>query len=224
MALVADIKKTVTEATPVYAAVGVTDLAVEKVRDARIQAVAARKALAPAELTAQAEKAAKQVQEAPAVLFNRGIVLAGKAQQQYEDLAVRGEKLVQRIRNQKATQDLLHQVDQTVSVGKGAVTTVRHAVAETERSARATLTTGRREAAKATDAVVDTIQRDARATSATVRESAKATRTAAKRTATTARKGAAASTSRVKATTTTARKTTPRARKATSAAATKVGD
>lgn len=224
MALVADIKKNVTEATPVYAAVGVTDLAVEKVRDARSQAVAARKALAPAEITAQAEKAAKQVQEAPAVLFNRGRVFAGKAQEQYDALAARGEKLVDRIRNQKSTQDLLHQVDQTVSVGKGAVTTVRNAVTETERSARATLTTGRREAAKATDSVVGTIQKDAKATSAQVRESARATRTAAKRTATTARKGVDASTSRAKATTTTARKATTRARKATSAAATKVGD
>src|SRR5512132_377690 len=38
MALVADIKKTVTDTTPVYAAVGATDLAVEKVRHARVRA------------------------------------------------------------------------------------------------------------------------------------------------------------------------------------------
>src|SRR6476620_8319665 len=37
MALVADIKKTVTDTTPVYAAVGATDLAVEKVRHARVR-------------------------------------------------------------------------------------------------------------------------------------------------------------------------------------------
>ena len=42
MALVADIRKTVTDTTPVFAAVGLTDLAVEKVRDARVKATAVR--------------------------------------------------------------------------------------------------------------------------------------------------------------------------------------
>ena len=41
MTLVTDIRKTVTDTTPVFAAVGLTDLAVEKVRDARVSATAA---------------------------------------------------------------------------------------------------------------------------------------------------------------------------------------
>ena len=48
MALVDDISKTVTDTTPVFAAVGLTDLAVEKVRDARIRADAVRVDLDPA--------------------------------------------------------------------------------------------------------------------------------------------------------------------------------
>ena len=38
MALVADIRKNVIDTTPVFAVVGLTDLAVEKVRDARVKA------------------------------------------------------------------------------------------------------------------------------------------------------------------------------------------
>ncbi len=230
MALVTDLKKTVTDATPVFAAVGVTDLAVEKVRDARAQALAARKTVTAVdpkglgqELTVQAEKAAKQVQDLPAHLLNRSLEIAGKAQEQYGAFAARGEKLVDRIRTQKATTDLLGQVDQTVAVSKGAVTTVRKAVASTQQSARATFTTGRKEAAKTADTVRATLEKDVDATSAQVKDSAKRTRTAAKRTSTTARKGAAASTSRAKASTTTARKTATRARKATAAGAEKVG-
>jgi len=39
MTFVKDIRKTVTDATPVYAALGVTDLAVERLRDARARAL-----------------------------------------------------------------------------------------------------------------------------------------------------------------------------------------
>jgi len=41
MTLAHDIRKTVTDTTPVFAAVGATDLAVEKVRVARDRAIAA---------------------------------------------------------------------------------------------------------------------------------------------------------------------------------------
>ncbi|MDQ6715089.1 MAG: hypothetical protein M3Z83_03145 [Actinomycetota bacterium] len=230
MTLVTDLKKTVTDTTPMFVAVGVTDLAVEKVRDARTQALAARKTVIAVdpkglshELTVQAEKAAKQVQDLPAHLLNRSLEIAGKAQEQYGAFATRGEKLVNRIRTQKATKDLLGQVDQTVAVSKGAVTTVRKAVASTQSSARATFTTGRKEAAKTAGTVRAAIEKDVDTTAAQAKDSAKRTRTAAKRTTTTARKGAAASTSRAKASTTTARKTATRARKATAAGAQKVG-
>lgn len=230
MTRVTDLKKTVTDTTPVFVAVGVTDLAVEKVRDARAQALAARGTVIAVdpkgltqELTVQAEKAAKQVQDLPAHLLNRSLEIAGKAQEQYDALATRGEKLVERIRTQKSTKDLLGQVDQTVAVSRGAVTTVRKAVASTQSSARATFTTGRQEAAKTASTVRAAIEKDVDTTTAQAKDSVKRTRTAAKRTSTTARKGAAASTSRAKASTTTARKTATRARKATVAGAEKVG-
>jgi hypothetical protein len=230
MALVQELKNTVSQATPVFVAVGVTDLAVEKVRSARTQVMSTGKAVSAidaraiqAELVTQAEKAARQVQGAPTQLLIRSLEMAGKAQEQYEAFATRGEKLVKRIRDQRSTTELLASVDQTVSVGKGAVTTARRAVASTQESARDTFATGRQEAVKTAGTVLETLEKDVDATTDQVRESAKRTRSAARKTASTARKGASTSTSRAKATTTTARKTATRARKATAAGADKVG-
>ncbi|EBM0725655.1 hypothetical protein XE97_25170, partial [Salmonella enterica subsp. enterica serovar Senftenberg] len=135
MALVADIRKNVIDTTPVFAAVGLTDLAVEKVREARTRATARTSALR-AELAADLEPAALQAraqtrvvgvagqaqelaQELPALALNRSLVLAGKAQESYESAAARGEKLVKRVRTQKATRDLIAQAETTVALGKG---------------------------------------------------------------------------------------------------------
>ncbi|QGN58938.1 hypothetical protein [Nostocoides sp. HKS02] len=199
MALVADIRKTVTDTTPVFAAVGLTDLAVEKVRDARVRAAAVRLELEPAKL---------QV----------------KAQESYESVAARGERLVKRVRTQKSTKDLIAQAEATFALGKGAVTTVRHSASEIQRSAKATLTTGRREAATTAQTVAGSIIGETATTAAEVKQSAARTRTAAKRTATTAKKSTSASKTATKRATTGAKNTASATKKATEAAATKVGD
>ena len=226
MAFTNDIKKTVTDATPVYAVVGVTDAAAEKLRAARTQATAAGRTL-----TAVTPKAVqKQVQDVPAVVLERSLELAGKAQHQYDAFAARGEELVKKIRTQKSTQDLVAQAEQTVALGTGAVTTVRKAVSETQASAKATITTGRHQAVRVAGVVNDVVSREVKDADAAAdviadatREAVAKTATPAKRTRTTARKGAKATTARTKATTTSARKAAPRARKATKAAAEKVG-
>lgn len=241
MALVAEITKNVIDATPVYAVVGVTDLAAERVRTVRMQVVAVRATLTAVDpmavqrsmqkdLTATAERTLKQVQDVPAVALERTLELAGKVRGEYDALAARGEDLVGRIRTQKATQDLVAQVDQTVAASKGAVTTVRKAVASTQASAKSTITTGRHQATKvagvASDVAVREVKEAREAAEIVADAAADATRTtatAAKRTRTTARKGAKASTSRARATATSARKSAPRARKATTEAAKKVG-
>ena len=156
MPVIDDIKKTV-DATPFFAAVGATDLAVEKVRDARLRADKARAGLsadlAPANVQARATTIADQVKEIPAIVLNETLVIGGKVAEGYDELAARGHKLVSRIRNQKATQDLVAQAETTVAQAKGAVTTARKAVTDVERSAKATITTGRKEAAKAASVV-----------------------------------------------------------------------
>ncbi|HEU5000153.1 MAG TPA: hypothetical protein VFT68_14525 [Lapillicoccus sp.] len=226
MTFTTDLKKTVTDATPVYAVVGVTDLAAEKLRTARTQATAAGKTIT----TVNPKAVQKQVQDVPAVVLERGLELAGKAQQQYDAFAARGEELVKRIRTQKSTQDLVAQAEQTVALGKGAVTTVRKAVSETQASAKATLTTGRHQAVRVAGVVTEVVGRELQDADAAAEiiadvtlDAVAKTATPAKRTRTTVRKGAKATTTRTKAATTSARKTAPRARKATAAAADKVG-
>lgn len=228
MALVADIRKTVTDTTPVYAVVGLTDLAVEKVREARLRARTVGAELDPTALQARAQAraavAVEQGKELPALALNRGLVLAGKAQEEYETVVARGEKLVKRVRTQKSTRDLLAQAEATFALGKGAVTTVRRSATDIQRSAKATLTTGRREAASTVDAVAESVSAEATTATTTAKKSAARTRTAAKRTATTTRKSAATTKSATKRAATSARKTAAATTKAATAAVEKVGD
>jgi heparin binding hemagglutinin HbhA len=177
MTLVSEIRKSVIDTTPVYAAVGVTDLAVEMVRDARVRAAAARadfdasalqdKAVKRAEKVA--EQVAEQAQHLPARALNQTLEAAGKAHTTYAELAVRGEKLVKRIRAQKATQELIAQAGSTVALGKGAVTTVRKSAAATRLSTKRTATIAKK-------------------TTASAKRATKAVATSARTTATTAKK------------------------------------
>jgi heparin binding hemagglutinin HbhA len=198
------------------------------VRDARVKATAVRVDHAPASLQSKAQarvtEAAEQAQELPALALNRGLEIAGKAQETYETVAARGEKLVKRVRTQKSTKDLLAQAEATFSLGKGAVTTVRKSATDIQRSAKATLTTGRKEAAVAVDAIADSIADEATEATTAVKQSATRTSTAAKRTATTTKNAAAKSKSATKGATTSAKKTATATKKASTTAATKVGD
>ncbi|GAA4360814.1 hypothetical protein [Angustibacter luteus] len=193
--LVNDIRKTVTDTTPVLALVGATDLVVEKVRAVRAQA-------SGVQLEVDVKALQGKAKQVPTQAVSKSIEIAGKAEETYGDLAARGEKLVTRIRQQKATQDLLAQGKVTLSRGKAAVTTARKAADETRTAAKATFTTAKREAPVA----------------------APATKKAVKRTTTTAKKRATTAKSTTKATATSARKTATKAVKATEAAAEKVGD
>lgn len=228
MTLVNDIRKTVTDTKPVFAAVGVTDLAVEKVREARARALAARADLNVSAMQdkaiKRAEKLAEQAQHVPALTLNQTLEVAGKAQETYAELAVRGHKLVSRIRNQKSTKDLLAQAGSTVSLGKGAITTVRKAAVDAERVAKATLTTGRHEAEVVIEAVVASVSREAKVTTGTVRKSVKATRIPVKRAATTAKKSTTSARRATKSAVTSATKTAAAAAAAAKVATPKVGD
>jgi len=224
MALVEDIRKTVTDTTPVYAAVGITDLAVERLREAGNRVVAIRLDL---DITAfqnlavkRFEKVSGQAQQIPAAFRSQTADVAGKARETYSGLAVRGEKLVKRIRNQKSTQDLFAQAGNTVSLGKGAVTTVRKAALDTQRAAKVTLASGRREA----ESVVSSVQSDVRASGQRVSKAASSTISSAKGATTTAKKGAASTKSATKGTATSASKTATSASAAAKTATSKVGD
>jgi heparin binding hemagglutinin HbhA len=224
MTLVNDIRKTVTDTTPVYAAVGVTDLAVELLRDARTRAAAVRLDVEVSalqdKLVKRFEKVAEQAQQIPAQVRSQTVEVAGKAKETYSGLAVRGEKLVKRIRNQKSTKDLFAQAGNTVSFGKGAVTTVRKAALDTQRAAMVTLSTGRREAGS----IAAAIQGDVRSTGRSVSKAASATLSAADDTIDTVKKGTASTERAAKTVTTGARKTAATAAAAAKTATPKLGD
>ena len=220
MSVIEDLRKNI-DTTPLFAAVGVTDLAVEKVREARVRATKVSTDCAP---DLEPAKVVAQVKELPAVALNQSLVMGGKVTEGYEDLAARGKKLVSRIRNQQATKDLVAQAEVAVAQAKGAVTSARNAAAEIEKSAKATVTTGRKEAARVANTLVDSVSDEAKVVQAEVAGSVKRTRTAAKRTATTTRNQAKKAATTTKAATTSARKTAASAPKATKKAAAKVGD
>ena len=222
MTLVNDFRKTVTDTTPIYAAVGATDLAVERLRDARTRAV--RVDLNPIAIQGKAvkgiEKAAEQAQHLPVVAKNQTLEVVGKARETYSELAVRGEKLVKRIRNQKSTKDLIEQAGNTVSRGKGAVTTVRKAAGDTQRAAKVTIATGRREA----ESVASSVNDDVRATGRSMSKAASKTMSSAKGISTTAKKGTDSTKSATKGVATSAGKTASDAATAAKTATPKVGD
>ena len=213
MTLVKDIRKNITDTTPVYAAVGATDLAVERLREARARAGAVRLDRDVRVIQDRAvkrfEKTAEQVQQIPAQVRDQTVQAAGKARETYSDLAVRGEKLVKRIRNQKSTKDLFAQAGNTVSLGKGAVTTVRNAALDTQRAARVTLATGRREAGS----VAVSVQEDVKATGRRAGKAASTTHNTAEGTVATAKKSAASSERAARSVAASARKTATSAAK-----------
>ena len=185
MTFVKDIRKTVTDTTPVYAALGATDLAVERLREARDRAAAVRLDL---DVSAIQDRAAKRFETVTEQVRSQRAEAAGKARETYTELAVRGEKLVKRVRNQKSTKDLFAQAGSTVSLGKGAVTTVRKAAHDTQRAAIVTLATGRREAGS----VASSVQHDVRATGRAATKAPASTPTVVEGTGTAAKKTAAA--------------------------------
>lgn len=208
MSVTTTVKKVVTDQT--YATIGATDLTVETFRGYTTQIAALRAELEP-------KKVQARVKAAPA-----------DAQAYYADLTKRGESLVTRIKNQKATKDLVGQAEATVALGKGVVTTVRKAVADVEASAKRTLTIGRKEAVKAAEAVKDSVDVDVKVDTAKAKKavstSAKRTTTAAKSTRTTAKKAATRTSTATKSTATAAKTTAAKTAKAADTAAEKVGD
>ena len=237
MALADDIRKTVSESTPLLAFVGATDVAVQRVRHviANASAVQAevearvgkmqeevQKAVVgfdPKQLQAKVQDALdpkavqSAVQQVPALAVARALEVAGRAEAGYEGLAERGKTLIERARTQKATQDLVKQGKVTVSRTRAAVTTARKAMDETSAAARGAVKVGHREAGEAVEAVEEAVD-----------SSATRTREAAKRAAGTARKGVTSTRSAAKGAGTSARKTATAAAKAVENATDKIDD
>lgn len=237
MSVVTEIRKTVSEATPVMAVVGATDLAVQRVRQAAHEAghlqdeletrvtkiqVEVEKAvgsLDPAYLQKFLSKAfdpknlQANAQQVPALAIARALEVAGKVETGYESLAERGKLLVLKVEESKATKDLVRQGKATLSRSKAAMTTAQKAVEQTAEDARATLSIGRKDAK---DVAAEVEQ--------AVTTGTKGTRAAIKRTATTARTRSTATKTATKSAATSARKSAAATAAAAKDAAEKVGD
>lgn len=213
--LTEDLKKTAVDAG--YVVVGITDLAVERARGAQAQLVQVRDEvrteLAADKIQARVKAVPAQAKTLPTAAVSKGLEAAGKVEEGFDDLAGRGKSLVERIRKQRATQDLVQQGKTTLTRTKAAVTTVRRGAKDTEVAAKGAVTSARKDASTSVDAATKTAKK----------ATAKRTTPAAKRTATTAKKRTAASKTATKGATTSARKTATQAVKAASAAADKVG-
>jgi hypothetical protein len=230
MTLITEIRKNVSESTPLMAVVGATDYVVERARAAakdapRIQGELKERVQALEKVPALVEERVKKIdtkslQAVPAAAVARALEAAGRAEQSYEKLAVRGKELLDRVARQQATQDLLKQGKVTISRTRAAVTTARKAVDDTAAAALSAVNLGRHEAAEAVSEVAGSVA----ATEKVVEERTKATRVAAKRTVATARKRAVGVRGAAKGAVTSVRKTADQAVEAVEATAAKVGD
>jgi hypothetical protein len=159
-----------TPVTPLYALAGAGDLAVEKFRAVSDDVTARfakldQKALqteltkAQSELTkrfeaivADAKTAPAKLRELPATAQAGFTTVLGQAEETYEDLAGRGKDLVERIRTQKATEDLVTQAKTTVSKAKATRTTAKKTAETATRNVKATATSARKTAKTASKA------------------------------------------------------------------------
>ncbi|MGZ0148810.1 hypothetical protein ACXJJ3_17180 [Kribbella sp. WER1] len=167
-----------TPVTPFYAIAGAGDLAVEKVRAVGVDMTARfakldQKTL-QAELTkaqselakrfdaivADARTAPARLRELPKTAQSGLTVVLGQAEETYEDLAGRGKDLVERIRHQQATEDLVTTAKTTVSKAKATRTTAKKTAQTASRNVKATATSARKTAkaaAKAAESAADKV-------------------------------------------------------------------
>ncbi|GAA1570513.1 hypothetical protein GCM10009804_28660 [Kribbella hippodromi] len=167
-----------TPVTPFYAIAGAGDLAVEKVR-ATAEDVSARFAKldqktlqaeltkAQSELTkrfeaivADARTAPAKLRELPKTASAGFTTVLGQAEETYEDLAGRGKELVERIRHQQATEDLVGTAKTTVSKAKATRTSAKKTAQTASRNVKATATSARKTAkaaAKAAESAADKV-------------------------------------------------------------------
>lgn len=207
----AELKKTATDTGYVF--VGITDLAVERVRDAQARADARRSEIKNVRMDDELKKLQEKVQQLPTVALGVGVDAANKAEQALDDLAARGKSLVERIREQPSTKQMLRETQKTLSLGKAAVNTVRNQTQETAEAAKETVAAADREATETLDEV-----------RSTAHQSTKGTRNAAKRTAGTARRAAESTEGAAKGAARSAKKTAEVAGNAAEDAAEQVGD
>jgi len=128
VALAAQIRKTLTDTTPLYAVAGAGDLAAERVRR---RVTALRDTLEPKLVRDRVATLRGDVASLPA---NTRAFVAGRldrAEDAYAILATRGQDVIDRIRRGRPVQELLEEAERTVRRNRAA----RHATGKTPAAA-----------------------------------------------------------------------------------------
>jgi hypothetical protein len=138
--------KVLADSTPLYAVLGLGDLAVERIREARAKLdAAALREQAQAKLRARMDAVQADVKTAPEQVMDLPVRVqaavadaVGTTVMLYADFANRGRQLVTRVRHQQSAQDLEDEVETTVSTNEAATPTAEKSPKETDKSAKAT--------------------------------------------------------------------------------------
>lgn len=183
-----DIESTLSDPTPLYAVVGIADVAAATIRSARAELGARAASLDPrsigelarTRLVARVDAVQSDVKATPGqvkTLPSRAQSLLDDAVSgaisTYSGLAGRGKTLVTRVRKQEATAELQDRAKATTAKVKAAGTTAKKSAAATKTATKSATTTTRKSAAA-------------------TKTSAKAAATSSKKSAATARKAAGA--------------------------------
>lgn len=157
----AHLKATLSDPKPFYAVAGVGDFAVAKLKEVPTRVAKLKTDLVGEEKSVQA-KVTETVTSLPSDAMHltaRLTTLADsgvkKADAHYAELAARGEAIVKKIRNQRATQDLLTQAQNTVTRARVARGTATRGATDTKTAAKATVTSAKKTATKATKAATN---------------------------------------------------------------------
>jgi hypothetical protein len=129
---------------PLTVLAGVTDLAAERVRAARVELASRAENFDPKALRDQAQA---RIVELPAKAEEAVTTVVSNALIAYGDLSERGKTLVDRVRGQQATADLKTQASTTKAKAKATTTTAKKSASSTAKAAA-----GTKPAAKATKA------------------------------------------------------------------------
>ncbi len=154
-----DVRKSFTDATPFYAMVGMSDLAIAKLRemgskaasDASKAANEAEKTMGelPARANSDVQKVVDGAKQVPSLALNQTLEMIAKAQEDYADLAARGHRVIKKGRaNQPSPRELLQQAEDTLDKGREV----------TMKRAEKTLEMGRDTAEKYRDEAIDTMK------------------------------------------------------------------
>jgi heparin binding hemagglutinin HbhA len=145
---------TITKSKPFYAVAGAGDIAVRKLREVPGRLSVLR--VEPKDITSTITMIREEIPTVPARAQTVAVVIVeeavGLADAVYVDLVTRGRSVTNRIRRQKATQDLQASANTTVRRTKAATTTAKKSAAETRTATRGAATTARKRAAGTTKA------------------------------------------------------------------------